>query len=183
MQLTEKNKSGFSMNIEKQLAAEHSKKNAQLIVDYIGDDPFLFKELIDVFAKGDIRLTQRGSWPLSLIAEAYPALVKKHIGFLIQLLDKPLHVAVKRNVLRLFQTVDIPKKEMGPLADKCFTYLQSRSEPIAVKAFAMTVLYKICLKEPDLKNELIPILEDMLPFSSSGILSRLNKTLKQLKKL
>jgi hypothetical protein len=171
------------MNIEKQLAAEHSKKNAQLIVDYIGNDPILFKELIDVFAKGDVRLTQRGSQPMSLIAVAHPALVKKHIGFLIQLLDKPLHVAVKRNVLRLFQTVDIPKKEMVLLADKCFTYLNSRSEPIAVKAFAMTVLYKICLKEPDLKNELIPTFEEMLPFSTSGILSRLNKTLKQLKKL
>ncbi len=171
------------MNIEKQLAAEHSKKNTLLIVDYIGDDLILFKELIDVFVKGDIRLTQRGAWPLSLITESYPALVKPHIGFLVQLLDKPLHVAVKRNVLRLFQTVDIPKKEMGTLADKCFGYLNNRSEPIAVKAFAMTVLYKICLKEPDLKNELIPILEDMLPFSTSGILSRLNKTLKQLKKL
>jgi hypothetical protein len=155
----------------------------QLIVDYIGEDPNLFNELITVFSKGDVRLTQRASWPLTLIAEAHPKLAKKHASFLIQLLDKPLHVAVKRNVLRLFQTVDIPQKELGPLADKCFTYIQSRSEPIAVKAFAMTVLYKICLKEPDLKNELIPILEDMLPFSQSGILARAQKTLKQLKKL
>ncbi len=171
------------MDIEKQLALEHSKPNTLLIVNYIGEDKKKFKELLEVFAKGDIRLTQRAAWPLSYVLEQHPNLAKHHIPFLVQLLDKPLHVAVKRNVLRLLQTIPIPESELGPLADKCFQYLRDRHEPIAVKAFAMTVLYKICLLEPALKNEVIPTIEDMLPFGSGGVVARGKKVLAQLAKI
>ncbi len=171
------------MNIEKQLALEHSKPNALLIVNFIGDDQKKFKELLAVFAKGDVRLTQRAAWPLSIVLEQYPALAKNHVPFFVSLLDIQLHVAVKRNVLRLLQTIPIPESELGTLADKCFQYLHDRHEPIAVKAFAMTVLYKICLLEPELKNEVIPTIEDMLPFASGGILARGKKVLAQLAKI
>ncbi|MCF8253873.1 MAG: hypothetical protein K9I36_04970 [Bacteroidia bacterium] len=171
------------MFIREQLKSGHSKFIAKSIVDYIGEDEDKLNELLDVFAEGDTRLTQRAAWPLGLLADSNPDLLKGKITFLCGLLDKPLHAAVKRNVLRTFQVLDIPEDNMGILADKCFTYLHDIKEPIAVKAFAMTVLANMCKKEPDLKNELIPMIEDLIPFGSSGIVNRSKKLLKELSKL
>ncbi|OYU96347.1 MAG: hypothetical protein CFE21_08090 [Bacteroidetes bacterium B1(2017)] len=171
------------MDIAAQLMAEHSKRNTELIVNYIGSDPKLFAELVSVFSKGDYRLTQRASWPLSVVVEQHPKLAQKHIHFICTLLDAKMHVAIKRNVLRLLQYIDLPEEEMGPMADRCIKYIHDLHEPVAVKAFAMTVLYRICEKEPELKNEVIPLLEDLLPFGSAGIISRSKRVLAQLAKL
>ncbi|MBC7383268.1 MAG: hypothetical protein H7296_09815 [Bacteroidia bacterium] len=165
------------------LAKEHSKKNTLAIVAYIGDDPERFKELLNVFALGNTKLIQRAAWPLSYVAELQPWLVQPQLAFICKLLDKPLHVAVKRNVMRLLQNFNIPNKLMGIVTDKCFEFLTDKNETIAVKAFSMMVLYHICLKEPDLKNELIPILEDLLPYGTPGLKSRCKKILAALYKI
>jgi hypothetical protein len=54
-------------------------------------------------------------------------------------------------------------------------------EAIAIKAFSMSVLYNCCKIYPELKVEVIPILEDVLVRDKSkGIQSRGRKVLKQL---
>ena len=171
------------MDIEEALKKEHSKANTLAIVDYIGKNEMRLKELLAVFALGNVRLTQRAAWPLSYVAEKEPALIKTHLKFIISLLDKPLHVAVKRNIIRLLQDVEVPEKLLGPVADKCFKYVIDKKETIAVRAFAIKVLYNICVKEPALKNELIPILEDILPYGSPGLKHRSKEYLSKLYQL
>jgi hypothetical protein len=171
------------MFIREQLKSGHSKFISKSIVNYIGNEEEKLNELLSIFAEGDVRLTQRAAWPLGMLADENPDLLKSKVSFLCNLLDKPLHVAVKRNVLRTFQVLDIPEEDMGNLADKCFNYMHDINEPIAVKAFAMTVLANMCKKEPDLKNELIPMIEDLIPFGSSGLVARSKKLLKELSKL
>lgn len=171
------------MDFEAQLIAEHSKRNVVFIASYIGSNRKLFKEFLKVFETADYHISQRAAWVLPFVVDKHPEVIKGSVPYLIQLLNKPFHAAIRRNVLRVLEDTDIPEEEMGFLADKCFAYLHDLDEPIAVKAFAITVLYKICLKEPDLKNELIPTLQDMLPFGSAGIKVRCKKYLKLLEKL
>lgn len=45
------------MNIREALAAEHSIKQTNLIVEYIGIDPIRFEKLINIFLDGEYRLT------------------------------------------------------------------------------------------------------------------------------
>ncbi len=171
------------MNILELLKKEHSKNNTLAIVNYIGSDQDRLKELLGVFALGDVRLTQRASWPLSYVAEQQPDLVQPELPFLLSLLNKPLHVAVKRNVMRILQDYDLPEELLGEVADKCFAYILDKKEAIAVRAFAIKTLYRICVKEPDLKNELIPLLEDIIPLGSPGLKGCSQKVLKALNKL
>jgi hypothetical protein len=69
------------------------------------------------------------------------------------------------------------------LANICFGYLSDPKEPIAVRVFSMTVLANMAKENPELKNEIIPIIEDQLPFGSAGFRSRGTKVLKILKSL
>ncbi|MDZ4668030.1 MAG: hypothetical protein SGJ00_09110, partial [bacterium] len=170
------------MNIEKVLAAPQSKVMMTRVVEYIGADTKRLTELMDVLKGGDYLLSQHAVWPLAYVAENHPELFVEHLPFLIGLLGKPNHVAVKRNILRLLFYVELPESELGILADKCFHYIQNLDETGAVKAFSMSVLYKICLKEPDLFNELIPTLEDLIPFGTPAVVSRGKNILMQYKK-
>ncbi len=150
------------MDIEKRLAAEHSKTLTLAIVKYIGDDKKRFKILIDLFLKGDYRITQRAAWPLSYAVIEHPKLVAPYLARLIKKLDEPdNHPAIARNILRIFEEIEIPEKYEGALVESCFRFLVSAESPIAIKAFAITVASRICKKYPELKNELRLHLEHM----------------------
>ena len=91
-----------------------------------------------------------------------------------------VHVAVRRNVIRILQRIDIPEKLVGEVATVCFDYLASPDEPIAVRVFSMTVLANIARKEPDLKNELRLLIELQLLYGSTGFRSRARQVMKMI---
>lgn len=168
------------MDIRKELLKEHSKRQTSKVVKYIGDDPQRFKVLVKAFLEGPYRVTQRAAWPLAYCVQDHPPLITPHLKQVIAMLDKPgVHDAVKRNVVRLLQDIEIPKKFYGKLADRCFKLMDPK-EAIAIRVFAMTVLAKIAQAEPDLQKELKIVIEDQLPYASAGYLSRAKKVLKRL---
>lgn len=170
------------MDLTKTLLKEHSKAQMTKIVDYVGKNDTRFKVLVEVYLAGPYRVTQRSAWPLSYCVERHPGLVKPHLKRLLDFLDKPgIHNAVKRNTLRLLQYVDLPKRLHGRVADLCFQYLQSKGEPVAVKAFSLTVLQRIVEVEPELGAELKIIIEDQLPYASPAFRSRAMKVLKVIR--
>ena len=171
------------MNLLNKLLKEYSKAQTSKIVTYVGNDPDRFAKLVKVFLEGSYRVTQRAAWPLSDCVCNHPTLVKPHLNKILKYLDKPhIHDAAKRNTVRLLQFIDVPKALQGKTANICFEYLSSPKEPIAVKVFAMTVLANIAKENPELKNEIIPLIEDQLPYGSAGFRSRGIKVLNELKK-
>jgi hypothetical protein len=136
-----------------------------------------------LFFHSEYRTTQRAAWVMSICATNHPSLITPYLNKMIDNLKKPVHDAVKRNTVRVLQHIDIPTKLMGKTADICFELLTTPSEAIAIKAFSMTVLMNITKKQPDFKTELRILIEDQLPYSSPGFLSRAKKTLKELDKL
>ena len=171
------------MDLKAEILKEHSKKQTDKIVKYVGKSSANFKELVTVFLAGPYRVTQRAAWPLSVCVESHPSLVAPHLATLIKHLDKPgIHDSVKRNTLRLLQFITIPKRLHGKIADRCFKYLTDNKEPVAIQVFAMSALERIAVENPELKKELQLIIEDHLPFASAGYLSRARKVLKNLSK-
>jgi hypothetical protein len=165
------------MNIKKEILKEHSKRQTEKVVNYIGNSPARFNELIRLFFEGPYRVTQRAAWPLSYCVEAHTELIKPHLKAILKMLDrKDIHDAAKRNIMRLLQYIEIPKKLYASVINHGFA-LMDPGEPIAVRVFAMTVLANIARKEPDLKKELRIVLEDQLPYASAGYLARARKVL------
>lgn len=168
------------MNISEALFKEHSKKQTDKIVRFIGHNRNNFSILLHSLFSPDIILHQRAAWVFSRCIEKYPDLISPYFGKLIGLLGKPYHSAVKRNILRSFQFIEIPVRYEGKLANLLFAAITSPAEPIAVKCFAMTVLSDICKKHPGLKNEFIAVIESQLPYATPGIKSRSCKIMKEL---
>lgn len=165
------------MDIKKELLKEHSKMQTSKVVNYIGKDPKRFNLLIKIFLEGPYHVTQRAAWPLSYCVEGHPSLIEPHLKSVLKMLDKKdAHDAVKRNILRFLQVIEIPKRFYGTVTDRCFSFLDTK-EPIAVRVFAMTVLGNMARQEPDLKKELRIVIEDQLPYASAGFLSRAKRVL------
>jgi hypothetical protein len=171
------------MNLKQVIETEHSKNQCLKVVSYVGNNPARFKELVAVFLKGPYRTTQRAAWPLTVCVEKHPRLATPHFSVLISMTTRPnQHDAVRRNILRLFQFVSLPKKYHGKLLNICFDFLTSRTEPVAVKVFAMVVIHNIIKSTgaPELGKELRIILEDELPLASAGYRSRASKIVRDL---
>jgi hypothetical protein len=169
------------MNLLEIIAKEHSRKQCDRIVRYVGKDPGRFAMLVSIFLTGPYRITQRAAWPLAYCVEKYPVLIKPHLKKIILNLKKnDLPIAVKRNTVRLLQFIPLSKSLRGQVAEICFTFFSDPGEPIAIKVFSMTVLAGIARDEPELKRELKMLIEDQLPFGSAAFLSRARTVLRQL---
>lgn len=161
------------MDIHQALLSEHSKRQTTAIVDYIGDDPDRFAELMRLFFAGDYRLTQRAAWPMNYCAVNHPQLIQPYLPKLLELLQcDNQHDAIKRNLARLLQYVDIPKKLHAQVYSLCVELVDNPQEPIATRVFAMTAAARIAKKHPDLWSELQLIVASHLPHATAAFRSR-----------
>jgi hypothetical protein len=134
---------------------------------------------MELFFKGEYRITQRSAWPVSYCVRAHPDLIRPYFKRLLDNLDrKDLHVAVTRNTLRLLQEMPIPKKFHGRVMNTCFHFIQSHEAPIAVKAFALTVLEHMGKQYPDILPEIKLIIDDQWEHSAPAFRTRAKRILK-----
>jgi len=172
------------MNLEAEILREHSKRQSVRIAKWVGNDRKRFKELLDLFLKGEYRTTQRAAWIVKHCADEHPNLVFPYLNDMVdRMLEPGAHDAVPRNVMRILQDFEIPRRMAGKIATVAFEMLASAKEPIAVKVFAMTVLANIAKREPDLKREISLLIEQQMPTGSAGFRSRGRKILKRLEEM
>lgn len=169
------------MDLRKTILKEHSKRNCNRIVKWVGGSEKRFKELFQLFLNDEYRVVQRAAWPLSYVLIKHPGLLKNNFGKLIQTLSKPgIHVAVKRNTFRILQNISTPKRYHGEVMSLSFEYLNSVDETVAVKVFSMKVLANLSLIYPEIKTELKLMLEDQWDQQSIAFRNRARKILKTL---
>ena len=147
----------------------------------IEEQPSRMEELMDCFFDKNLRLCQYASWPAGMIADHSPELIIPYLQKMLNNLDTPHHDAVIRNTFRTLQNLDIPEEIEGLAFEKAFDFLANPQNAIAIRVFAMSVCGNIALKYPELKHELIPVIEEQLPFGSAGFKNRGMKVLKALK--
>lgn len=170
------------MDYRRRLESGNSKEIWGSIVKDIGSNQKKFTEIIDIFFSEDYRLVQRVSQAIGVIGEKQPKLIAPHLSKMVDVLHTNPIDAVKRNILRIFQFVDIPNDLEGKLFDIALTFLKSNEEAIAIRVFSMTTLRKICENHPELSQEIIPTIEIILSENKSGgIQSRGKKELKKLR--
>lgn len=166
------------MKIIDELLETHSKEQASKIANYIGDDAERFAELMTYMLGPVYRLSQRAAWPVSKCIERHPNLIEPYWGKLAAQLERDdAHVAVRRNVARLLQFVDIPKRREGRIFDACYNLVADPGQPVAVRCFSMTVAAKIARSKPELLDELRLIAKQYPAAATAGFRSRARNVL------
>jgi len=142
-------------------------------------------ELVSLAFEKDHLLSSRAMWVFGHCSDIdYSRTKPFHLKLINNLKQKNLHNGVIRNTLRLFQIHSVPKKTESFMLDKCFEYIKNPSEAIAVRAFAITVVFNISKPYPELLNELLIVLNHLSETEEGpGIRSRVKNTIKAIQKL
>lgn len=151
-----------------------------MIADWIGSDKKRFAMLMEHFLNDEFVIEQRASWIANVVYEKQPSLIKPYLERMInKMQEERIHVAVKRHVIRILQDMDIPEHLQGIVMNICFDLLADPKETVAVRCFSMSVLDNLSKIYPELRQELVTILEDQLAQeTTAGFRSRAKKILK-----
>lgn len=140
---------------------------------WVGKDKKRLKRLMESFLQGDAFLSKKSAWVVGHCAEAHPELFGRWLKPMIKKMQEPAgDGAVKRNIVRILQFVEIPRSLQGIITNQCFEFLSSVEEPIAVRTFSITVLARIAETEPALHKELELAVRQMLPYSTPAFRAR-----------
>lgn len=169
--------------IKSLLSGRQSRAMFDAVIDYVGGDQEKFDALIAFIQCEDDRMNQTSSAPINYIGEKYPYLLSAHHESLTRLMgDFNRHQAVRRNITRMYQSVDIPEEFHGVAIQNGFEILLNMSEPIANKAFAMAVLERITRGVPELREELALVIQSLYEHGSIGEKNRSKSIMKLLGK-
>jgi hypothetical protein len=166
------------------ILAEHSFANSQRIVRWIGHEQARFDLLMQLFLENEYRVTQRAAMSISHFFDKNPDFFQNWLPKMVDFMKKKdAHDAVKRNVLRILQTINLPDELLGEIADCTFRFAADPNEPGAIRCFSMSVAWRICQKEPELSPELRHIIEENLPHATTAFKNRGGKILAEMKKM
>lgn len=169
------------MTVRDHVMKENSRKNWLQSVIFIGTDKKRVTALMQLFFSKDIRQMQVSSQVVSELGDKHPQLIQPYLAKMIANLETNPIDAFKRVTIRFCQFNDVPSELEGAVFNFGIRYLKSADESIAVKAFSMTALRRICEKYPELSAELIPHIELLVEEkASAGIVNRGQKELKKL---
>jgi len=124
---------------------------------------------------------QRASAVCYAISDANPDLFLPYCSEIITSIKKNVHDAGPRFGFRVLSEMKLKEEDLGEIIDISFEALSKKQNPIAVRVFAMAVIGNYLGAFPDLKFELVAILKEDLPNSSSGYRSKANSIIKKHK--
>lgn len=168
----------------KDLLSDSSRKTIDIAVAFISDNPQRFEKVLDFAMQDEDQYAMRAARVINLVALKYPSLIQPHLSKLIINLDKFRNNGLRRGVLKTIseQPFGYDEDVLGKLVDVCFTWFNDPGEEIAVKVYALDVLYRTSTFFPEIKPELISSIENELPRASKGVHSRGLKMLATLYK-
>jgi len=168
------------MDFESILSTFPGKEAAILIAKEIANDPKLMPKLWK-FATSSHERSWRATWLMDKVYDEAPELVRPYIPQMIQMMPNLECQSKQRQFLKLISEEPLPKIISGDFINRCFDLLISNSTPVAVRVYAMQILFNFSQQEPDIKNELALVIEEFMSDGTAGFKCRGKRILKKLK--
>ena len=165
---------------------DSGRKTIELGVMAVNDDPELFREVVELSFTQAYPINMRTARVAQLCCESNPSLILPMLDEIIERMSQSKNDGVKRSYLKVIddytgiQSIDDP----GLLMQTCFDWLMSPSEAISIRYHALGILIRITEKYPELKPELVSMLEFILEQEpvSKGLANFIRKSIIRLKK-
>ena len=158
-------------------------ENMSLLLDHREQALIHFPLLMEIALERNERINWRASWAADKINEKLPGIAGDWIPKLVEALPGLVHNGKKRQYLKLISLYPVSENNESFLFDYCLDKLTAENEDVAVRVYAMQILYNISEEEPELKEELLQIIEQEMEYRSTpGILTRGKKLASILRK-
>lgn len=158
-------------------------ENLPLLIQEIQTNPENLKLLFDVAFRSKHPKSWRAAYIADKINDTHPELIAPFIPQVIFSLKTETNSSKKRQYLKLISLNEIPPKHHSFLMDYCLNCFTSAGEPVSIRVHALQILYNISELEPDLKPELLSVINhEMELHATAGIVARGKKLAGQLAK-
>ena len=105
------------------------------------------------------KVATRFSWMLGGIVEIDPQRVFPVIVYLFSHRSAIEILNFERSLAKMFSLAGVPEEIEGEAVEALFQWLMDHKVLLSTRIFAMAALQKFCLKHPELKHELMLVLE------------------------
>jgi hypothetical protein len=166
----------------KDLLFDSSRRTADIAVGLIGDNPEIFKKFLDFALSDKGPYAMRAARVVQLSSHHHPELVRPYLKEIIHKLPYFKNDGLRRGLFKILteRSLDLDEESFGILADTTFNCLNNPAEKPAMKVYSMEILFRISEFYPEIKPELISILEDQMPRSTVAVKSAGKKLLRKL---
>ena len=166
----------FLYDSSKQLAVDSFKRCEQ--------QPELFPSLLDLAKEQNSKFSQRAARIVTYSIEYRPDLFGKYIDEILYYIEHTHDESIKFCFLKIFTFCKLPKddEKLGLLTKIAFDAMEAKVKRIAVRVYAIDILYRLSQIIPDLKRELLYLLEKYLEDAPPAFANRALRYIKMLKK-
>lgn len=161
---------------------DSSKKATMAAAEFLLDNPELADNFMELAFADDKKFSPRAARAFCRACEKRPELVLPYEERIIEYLKTTKNERLIMHFLWLFEVVPVPKDEdlQGWLMKLCFDFINMPSDKTAIKALALSDLYKIVKIYPEVTGELVETIKFHMPHSSAAFQSRGRAILKEL---
>jgi hypothetical protein len=135
--------------------------------------------LISFMKDRDAHVSAMAAWCMGHVVIKNPDILSGHHQELfLEIASNTQSSSLKRNIMRAWQAAEIPGNIRFQVAELALAFLAAAKEDIAIKAFSITVLQHIVPYIPELKEEILFILERDMPHASAAYINRARQFMK-----
>ena len=150
------------MNYRIQLKNPASLGYIDIIVQSVVDRPNEFEEFFELIFDEDTDVAWRAGWVCDKISRKYPQLfTPEHIQKIADSLLVVRHHGIRREYLCLLNNLNLPDDMSVELINQFFEWMILPKADVSAQVLSMKLLYKICQKQVDFKQELRAYLENI----------------------
>lgn len=150
------------MDFKKEILKDNGVINAKRLAEFIADNPKKIKKLVELFYDKETNISMRSAWIISHVCSLNPEIVVGIIpDFIKYLKSKNPNPTTVRCVLSSLQQITIPEKYCAIVFDFCSRYVINEAQPLAVRAFSINIIGRLCKRYPELKHETELILSEL----------------------
>ena len=175
--------SGVMQNYKTKLV-DSSRMIADIMTADILDNQERFDEMFGLALLDEYPISMRAARITEMCVSRYKHLIKPHINEIVDIIDKSKLEGVRRSFLKILaENPQLLNEELqGRIVDQAFAYIDNQKEAISIRAYSIDIIFSLLKNYPELKNELIYILEAMTRDASVGLRTKSKKILAILKR-
>ncbi len=165
------------------ILADSSRSLIDSVVSLVEMKPELFVTLFELVFANEKQYSQRAARVVYYLIAGRPDLFEKYSEIILEKIPEMPDESIKFSLLKVFNVCKLPKDEekLGLLTNICFDLVEAKVTRIALKVYAIEVLFRISAIYPDIKRELIFLLEKYSNGAQTAFKTRARKIIISLK--
>jgi len=169
-------------NLIDELLHISGKKAVLKIIEELQYNTEAIDQIYTLTKHSNIKIKWRAAWVFEHLYFLKKDDLQHYLPDIIERLPNEVSDGNKRHFSKIISFSDVNNMINGDFINTCFNWLMSENIPVAVKAHCMQILYNVCKEYPDLKGELIEVIESQIDNNSAGFKSRGRKIINALNK-